>query len=106
MDLRRVRADAKRQNVGPAVFKYEGAGLARFSTTPVHAVAARVNDRGEQIVANGVGQTAVDGAPARCGSLSQWRTRRRDVVTARRPGTVSGVLSAEQRQCRWAPDAG
>jgi hypothetical protein len=64
-------------------------GLARFSTKPVHAVAPRVNGRGEQIVANGVGQTAVDGAPAPCGSLSQWRTRRRDVVTARQPGTVS-----------------
>jgi hypothetical protein len=29
-----------------------------------------VKGRGDQIVANGVGQTAVDGAPAACGSLS------------------------------------
>lgn len=59
-------------------------GLARFSTTPVHTIAPRAKGLGDQIVANGVGQTAaVDGAPASCGSLSLWRARRRDVVTAR-----------------------
>lgn len=58
-------------------------GLARFSSTPVHTIAPRAKGLGDQIVANGVGQTAVDGAPASCGSLSLWRARRRDVVTAR-----------------------
>jgi hypothetical protein len=54
-------AETMCQDFGPAVLKYDGSGLANFSTKPVHAIAPLVNGRGHQIVANGVGQTAVEG---------------------------------------------
>jgi hypothetical protein len=77
-----------------------GSGLARFSTTPVHAVAAAVKGCGEQIVANGVGQTAVDGAPAACGSLSVMADEAAGRCDSQRPSTASGAHKALQRQCR------
>jgi hypothetical protein len=67
-----------------------GSGLARFSTKPVHTVAPLVNGRGDQIVANGVGQTAVDGAPATCGSLSLMADEAAGRCDSQTPRVVSG----------------
>lgn len=57
----RVVADASARTSGLQHSSTIGSGLARFSMKPVHTIAALVKGRGHQIVANGVGQTAVEG---------------------------------------------
>lgn len=85
---------------GPQYSSTMGSELARFSTKPVRTIASLVKGRGDQIVANGVGQTAVEGAPASWRSLPKWRTRRRDVVTSSQPPrAVSRCSVPLQRQC-------
>jgi len=66
----RVVAGAMCQNLGPAVLKYNGQRIGEIQHEARSRCSAPVNGRSDQIVANGVGQTAVDGTPATCGSLS------------------------------------
>jgi hypothetical protein len=81
--------DGSAKTSGPQYSSTLANECARCSTKPVHAIASLVKGRGNQIVANGVGQTAVEGPQPNSSLPVEWRTRRRDVVTSRLlPGAV------------------
>ena len=71
-----------------------GSGLARFSTKPVHTIAPLVNGRGHQIVANGVGQTAVEGPPSQLRFPVVMADEAAGRCDSQTPKTASGALRA------------
>jgi len=80
----RVVADVMCQDFGPAVLKYDGERIGEIQ----HEARSHCSvQRG--------GSDSGRGALARCRSLPEWRTRRRDVVTSSQPPrTASSAHSA------------